>query len=825
MIPIDRPSYSLAINPRSGNIARLRAADDPAEVNLAHADERTGFGVFVFTRQDDPPVMGPSGSPVGVESVSLPEYRLFAGVESVEESRIHCRNVTSGHTLRYEFADDHFDLWLDADLPYVDQAGLDLNVAFMDLRQNDPSSQQFTAKCVYRSEDRSLCYVYLERPEGRGMLVCALSPSAAWRLCYRNENHAVTGLQMLARFDSRFSASEPKGPVRYGVRISFHDSLETARAFLADSLKIPLVGAPVAATRVNGTIAFQVNGTPASCELKSPQGVTTKVDSVPANAGLHTGRVTLDEEGFHVLTVYGADGRSSDLTLHAGVTLDEVLRRSTEKLEPYLGGFAEHWYWAQAFLLARQWLGPDARHDGILHAALKLVGMQGVPAGGLPEAPDPALTERYLTRAQPNIDPAYPMLEKVDGWYKYHPIPVTQRYCGRELAPFHIYQWERVQDQFEHIRTFLYASRAYGNDAFYEHAVAIAGSSITDNVDAQGRVYCLHLGGNEAFDYTTVIAPLQALLELLMEMEARQDVRASRVREACLRIAGHLMRRGFEFPTEGVFVHLRWTEDGSITCTALSLLSAYLHLEARPEWLQRAREILAYHEPWRMDVPDARILDSSYRYWETQWENDGEGRALNCGHAWTLWQAEAYYLLSLASGGDALALLRSYNGFRSNLAKFMPDGKVYGCFTPDYLPFRPRKFEPMHSYPDTPDTSLSFYVWPRLADTWRITAAVMDPALVGAQALATDNGCIALQAAASLEGDHLTVIPGEASCRRFFLLDPRVRTLTLHSDADSVELIWPGTALAVLEGTTAPTRHGLAIKPLNGRLKVVQKDR
>ena len=92
-------------------------------------------------------------------------------------------------------------------------------------------------------------------------------------------------------------------------------------------------------------------------------------------------------EGFHTLKAIGEKG-SSDLVAHAAAPLDELLHRSTKDLDPYLGGFAEHWYWAQAFLMSRGVHGPNSRHDAALHVALNMVGMQGVTdIPGPPAAP------------------------------------------------------------------------------------------------------------------------------------------------------------------------------------------------------------------------------------------------------------------------------------------------------------------------------------------------------------------------------------------------------------------------------------------------------
>ena len=818
MLSFSNRRYHVSLNPRSGTVDYLTADGDSEGINLSHKDEETGFGAVSISRKDTPPAMGLSGSPIGVKAVCIPEQRFFAALENSDERTAHFKNHSSGHTLSYRFEDTHFDLWLDGDFPEADQIGIDCGVAFMDLRQTEPPEAQFTVKSFYRSEDRSLCYVYLERPKGLGMLICNLSPCAGWRLRYGADNQAVVGLQMIERFDSRLSPDEPVGRVHFGIRISFHGSLDLAREFIATSVKIPVITATTPSVRVDAELAFEVIGKVSKLLVAGPNGEKESVPLSQDPSGKLHGSYTPRSEGFHTLTALGANG-SSHLVAHAAAALDELLHRSTKDLDPYLGGFAEHGYWAQAFLLARGEQGPNARHDATLHVALNMVGMQGIPdIPGPPSAPPPEEVKRLLNREKPGQEKDYPMLIKQDGWYCYQPVPVTQKFRGRTLQPFHIYQWERIQDQFEHIRTFLYASRAYQNEAYYEHSVSVALSAIADHVDNNGRVYCLHLGGKETFDYTTVICPLQVLLELYSEMQIRGDTRANQFSAVCHSIAGYLMRRGFEFPTEGVSVHLRWTEDGSIACTALALLEAYHRLDPNPEWLERAGKILAYHEPWRIDVPDARILDSSYRYWETQWENDGEGRSINCGHAWSLWRAEALYLLALATGNPK-ALIQSYNGFRTNVVKIARDGRTFGCFTPDFLPQRPRKFALTHSYPDTQCWGLAFYLWPRLFQTWWNTAAVAPCDQV--EGVAGVHKVIALQAAAKLVGNRLSVRPAEKGFSRFILCQDHVGELSLETPAQAVEIVAPGYELSVDVGVLRKkSRFGIIVEPKDGSLTV-----
>lgn len=805
-----RSSYTLQVNPRSGIVDRLSVPTDPEGINLVHINERTGFGAVVYTRKDTPPYMGPSDSPIGVESVHFEEYRAFASVVEESDDKIACYNPVSGHHLTYELHDNFFDILLDSDIAESQQIGLDLNVAFVDLRQTDPCEYQYNAKSPYRSEDRSLCYVYLERVNSPNLLITALNPAAGWRLIY-GQSHAVEGLQMLARFDSKIDPTFQPGPVKFGVRVSFPKNLDEARKFISDQLAVPIITAPRLGGEIGEDIAFRVLGPVVGAELTSPDGSTQNIDLFDS-----IGHVKLHQEGFYTLRVWNEDGRGSDAIIHASVPLLECLKRTTANLQPCLGGFAEHSYWAQAFCLARTCLGPNKRHDDLLYNFLCDIGMQGLEVQGPPYPPAPEVSAKNLAPQQLQ---AVNIPAKENGWYLYAPCPEPHVYRGRQMSPFHIYMWERIQDAFALVQTYLFAAEAFRNDEFYEHAIRIANALITDNIDASGRVHVMHGESKIPIDYTTVIAPLQSLIELLIEMRERNDTRADDVRDICSKIGDFLVRRGLEFPTEGVSVHLRWTEDGSMTCTALSLLFAYLFVEKKPEYLEMARMVLEYHEAWRMDVPDVRILDSSYRYWETQWENDGEGRSINAGHPWTLWQAEALYYYAVASN-NAKALLQSYNGFRTNICKCTPSGETYSCFTPDYIPYRLREFGVMHSYPQTSDPSIAFYLWPRIARTWMRSIGLINPADVD---FPESLGTIVLGAQVLSYEPVLVLKSTSQIIDRFFWLDSGVSAVRLHVNK-SIEIHYNTDALVeIVQGERIideRERGRFMVKPVDGCIEL-----
>ena len=94
-----------------------------------------------------------------------------------------------------------------------------------------------------------------------------------------------------------------------------------------------------------------------------------------------------------------------------------------------------------------------------------------------------------------------------------------------------------------------------------------------------------------------------------------------------------------------------------------------------------------------------------------------------------------------AAKHDPKAFLESWNTFQTVLCNQHPDGSVSSCFTPDYLPERPRRLELYHRYPASVGGGvLASYVWPRLVRTWFRSGVVFEDPVFGVLTL---NGRLA----------------------------------------------------------------------------------
>ena len=198
-----------------------------------------------------------------------------------------------------------------------------------------------------------------------------------------------------------------------------------------------------------------------------------------------------------------------------------------------------------------------------------------------------------------------------------------------------------------------------------------------------------------------------------------------------------------DFPTETEITEYteKEMEDGSISCTALSVLYVCANIKYDKRYIEFAEKVLELHKAWTIYTPDVRAYQSSFRWWETIWEGDGEGPSICAGHAWTIWRSEALFYLGILKNDDK-ALLNSWNGFLTNFCKTQENGEMYSCYEMDYIRggglFEVKKtllqlkdedtdvkYILGHSYPKHTDSSLSRYVWVRASYSWYNTAAVI----------------------------------------------------------------------------------------------------
>lgn len=213
----------------------------------------------------------------------------------------------------------------------------------------------------------------------------------------------------------------------------------------------------------------------------------------------------------------------------------------------------------------------------------------------------------------------------------------------------------------------------------FEDLFNIADHFITDHIGENGEV------NYRKTDYTTVHTPTilyVKLAQLCDELDMKCE--SKRYKVIAKNMVEYLVRRGLDFPTEGEGC----TEDGSIACSALSILYYCFHVEYKDQYVRSAKKMLDLHKMLELTTYDAKMYMSSIRFWETQYESNDYGPSYNAGHAWTLWSAEAKVYYALITG-HINYLLEAYNGFITNIAKVEKNGGMTVSYTPDMIPGTP----------------------------------------------------------------------------------------------------------------------------------------
>lgn len=257
-----------------------------------------------------------------------------------------------------------------------------------------------------------------------------------------------------------------------------------------------------------------------------------------------------------------------------------------------------------------------------------------------------------------------------------------QKYGCKNYSPYHLYK----EPNFPQYELFLIEElidyyKLTKEKEVLEEVYSLADHFIEDHIREGMIIY-------HNTDYTSVHAPCIAFIKLMKLSECTDEpTRAKRYYLTAKSICNHIYHRKDEFPTEGE----KCTEDGSIACSALQLAYYCWHVEYVPQYHKMAKEFIEIHRMLDYTVPDARMYQSSIRFWETLYESSDFGPSYNCGHGWTIWTSEAKFYLGLLEKKQHY-LIESYNGFISNMAKVEANGGMTACYTPDMIPGTPHHY-------------------------------------------------------------------------------------------------------------------------------------
>ena len=293
------------------------------------------------------------------------------------------------------------------------------------------------------------------------------------------------------------------------------------------------------------------------------------------------------------------------------------------------------------------------------------------------------------------------------------------------------------------------AYRVFGDKKYLEFAVKVLQRRLRDDLSPEGAI--LRRGSDgataEIADYTTVTCMVIPVADIAVLLKEQGDDRFRFFEQCAEKIADFVVKRDLDFPTDGGFNEQVNTEveEGSMSCSALTVLYAAQLIKNKKEYLDYAEKILKIHDAFTVFTPHPVMYRSSLHWWETIWEGNSDGPAVCYGHAWSIWRAEAEYWFALLTYDDK-RLLDSYNCFMTNLAKEDSGGNMYAIY--QYEPISSGAlaesgesvdFSDCSGFPKKPETTILRYVFARGFETWFKTVAILSGYTIGAH---TEKGVI-----------------------------------------------------------------------------------
>lgn len=568
--------------------------------------------------------------------------------------------------------------------------GINLPLNFMGKREGGGYENQFLFNTPYTYENSDVKYFYLTKPNGKNIVIAVLSPANGWKMDYSSYSwgHYFINLKLLANFDKAYGQTRNENYLKFAILpVTTFDSCLKA---LSELYEVPFLDYELSGGAVGTEIKLIPYGKPDSL-IEIYNGEEKTIPFSQWYKISHKGLVTLipvknNKRGAPV-SVFGYDSLVS-LYKKSMDTVDlDLIATHTD------GNLCEHQSWASAILRFLQKYKDKLTEEEISSYESKINSLLDV------------ITEQDISRAIPHRT----ILNLPNG----------------DEAPYNVYKSRRVQELCAGITILLDAYKYFKDEKYLEYLKGATTCLISNYQKDDGCIEVEWENGSRE-DYSTVCAPIIPIIDVGRYMSDIDTELCALCYDSAAKLADFLYNRGLNFPTEGSKTELTEDEmeDGSISCTALSLLYFAKNQSYDEKYVKKAKEILDLHENWIIKAPFACMHRSTLRWWETGWEGDGDGPAICAGHAWSIWRGEADYLYFELTG-DSTHLIKAQNTFITNLSKINENGESYAVYNPDMINgggFHQEcskiNYKVASKFPETKDSGLSRYVWIRINDTF-----------------------------------------------------------------------------------------------------------
>lgn len=610
-----------------------------------------------------------------------------------EENNIPCRIVEekpegmilrsdSGNTeIRWEYGDERLDMQMRIPMDCGPRAGIEMDFNLLDLPDGTEWKYQCTPQIIDIDEGLKYGFFVFGTGDDRYLALVVNSPFTAFRIKYNYSGHRMVGFQLLTQADDvvtgERAALKPVGQL--SASILFGKSIRDCLEKIAD-----VAGVCIAMTDISGGFP----GTKLNVDFigKKEKLFIIQPDGEEV---ISAGSLELKQEGIYQLKTFSTSGRQH---------ISRVLCHSEwEKIFDKVNLFYRDYFQDECGAFYRIiWTDSLKPDDGVNFEGTafgkpeEIASCRSGEFGGF--AGWAMIKNCLLFGMKQEFSESIHKYIKNWALNKGHEetpfcstiVKKPQKFLNRDYGAYHLYkEYNYPQHEVFFIEELVDYYKLFHDDETLHDTINLAEHFMNEHIQDNGMIVCENHPG-KLVDYSTVHAEICAFIRLAELLQESEEEKSLVFMEQAKKIADFVCKRGFSFPTEGE----PCTEDGSMACSALTLLWAYLKIEPKAEYLKIATEILEYHRMLVMEGADCRMRNSSLRFWETQYETRDWGPSINAGHAWTIWSSEALALLALIEGN--IAMLRdSYEGFVTNMCRVEKNGGMPCCYTPDMIPGLP----------------------------------------------------------------------------------------------------------------------------------------
>ena len=564
------------------------------------------------------------------------------------------RSASEKTEIQWDFGEDTLKFDLTIPMDCGPRAGIQMDLNILDLPDRTDWKYQCMPKIIEVDETFQYAYFVFSTSDDRYLTVAVNSPLAAWRIKYSYAGHRMTGFQLLTQADDVVTGGRTTLPAveHLSVSMMFGDSCQECLEKLADSMQLAIVQAPISGGFPGTELPVRMLGDSVSVTVKAPDGE----ESVCGQT------VQLTQEGIYQIKSVSAAGYShtSRVLCHAEweTIFDKVNRFYRDHFQDKSGAFYRI-IWADTLTA-----GEGRNYESSAFGKPEEIGSCRTGEFGGFAAWAMIKNQQLFGKKEEFSESIRTYIEHwalnrghEDTSYYSTVYKKAQNFMGREYGPYHFYQeYNYPQHEVFLMEELADYYKICKDPDILQDAVKLAEHFMEEHIQEEGMVVCENHPG-KIIDYSTVHATVCGFIRLAELLKEKDREKSQAFMQQAEKIADYVCRRGLAFPTEGE----PCTEDGSMACSVITLLWAYIHIGSKAEYLETAERILHSHRMLVLDGTDCRMKNSSLRFWETQYETRDWGPSINVGHAWTIWGAEAMALMALIKC-DISLLKDSYEG-------------------------------------------------------------------------------------------------------------------------------------------------------------------